>query len=192
MRIGCASLPMVLLCASVTWAQELDPTLQQVIDTRGAARVAGDADEWGRHVTDDYILIGPAFFRYKSIVGNGLRARSPCGRATEAVARVHHPESHDRARSAGVVRRWSVSCLWVGTAAGQFRVMHQRPYSDSTTSITPRMGAGGAPCVPCRRSRYSFVSRWPRREESIYWLLFPDWSTKVRTATEMDGLRHAA
>ena len=69
----------------MTWAQELDPTLQQVIDTRGAARVAGDADEWGRHVTDDYILIGPAFFRYKSIVGSGLRARSPGGRATEAL-----------------------------------------------------------------------------------------------------------
>jgi len=41
--------------------------------------------------------------------------------------RVQHPESHDRARSAGVVQHWSVSRLKVGTAAGQFRVMHQRP-----------------------------------------------------------------
>ena len=41
--------------------------------------------------------------------------------------RVQRSESDDRAWSAGVVQRWSVSCLWVGTAAGQFRVMHQRP-----------------------------------------------------------------
>ena len=34
--------------------------------------------------------------------------------------------------------------------------------------------------------------RWPRREESIYRLLFRDRSTKVRTPTEMDGLEHAA
>ena len=46
--------------------------------------------------------------------------------------RVQHPESDDRDWSAGVVPYWSVSSLWVGTAAGQFRL------SSSPGGLLPR------------------------------------------------------
>ena len=48
-----------------------------------------------------------AFFRYKSIIGGGLRARSPGGRVTEAViacnvlnqmTKLGRPESYSRGR----------------------------------------------------------------------------------------------
>ena len=59
MRIVCVSLLTAVLFASVAWAQAIDPELQRVIDIRGAARAAGDAEEWGRPVTFDFILILP-------------------------------------------------------------------------------------------------------------------------------------
>ena len=59
MRIACASLLAAVLFTSVAAAQAIDPALQHAIDTRGAARAAGNAEEWGRHVTDDYLLVNP-------------------------------------------------------------------------------------------------------------------------------------
>ena len=70
-----------------------------------------------------------AFFRYK-IDHRGWSSRSLPRRASDRGGhRVQHPESDDRDWSAGVIPYWSVSCLWVGTAAGQFRFMHQRQES---------------------------------------------------------------
>ena len=67
-----------------------------------------------------------AFFRYKSILGDRLRARSRGGRVAESVVACNVPEPDDRARSARVVQYWSVTGLWVGIVDGQFQVMHQR------------------------------------------------------------------
>ena len=67
-----------------------------------------------------------AFFRYTSILGDRLRARSRDGRVAEFRGRVYRPEPAARARSARVVQYWSVPGLWVGIGDGQFRVMHQR------------------------------------------------------------------
>ena len=57
MRIASAMALMVVLCSSVAAAQAVDPALQHAIDTRGAARADGNAEEWSRYVTDDYMLI---------------------------------------------------------------------------------------------------------------------------------------
>ena len=59
-----------------------------------------------------------AFFRYKAIIGCGLRARSPGGRATEAGARVQHSQSDDGAWKASVVRRRQVKCQRGGILVG--------------------------------------------------------------------------
>ena len=73
-----------------------------------------------------------AFFRYKSILGDRLRARSRGGRVAESVVACHVPEPDDRARSATVVQYGSVTCLWVGIVDGQFRV------SSSPRGLLPR------------------------------------------------------
>ena len=44
-----------VLLASTAWAQDIDPDLQQAMDARDAARVAGDSEEWGRYTTDDFL-----------------------------------------------------------------------------------------------------------------------------------------
>ena len=58
-----------------------------------------------------------AFYRYTSIIGDGLRACRPaagdCGRP-----RVQHPESDDWAWQANVVPHRSVKELWIGIGAG--------------------------------------------------------------------------
>ena len=51
----------------------------------------------------------------------------PCRASDRGGDRVQRPESDDRSWSAGVVPHRSVSGLSAGTAAGQFRFMHQRP-----------------------------------------------------------------
>lgn len=53
-----------------------------------------------------------AFFRYKSIFGDGLRARTSRRASGRGTARVHRPESDDRPGPAGVVQHWSVNALW--------------------------------------------------------------------------------
>ncbi len=67
-----------------------------------------------------------AFFRYTSILGDRLRARSRGGRVAESVVACNvlnqmtelgRPESYSN---------WSVTGLWVGIVDGQLRVMHQR------------------------------------------------------------------
>ena len=60
MRILLMSLLVGFLCAPATWAQaqELEPALEQAMEARNAARVAGDGAEWGRYTADDFIVIG--------------------------------------------------------------------------------------------------------------------------------------
>ena len=59
-----------------------------------------------------------AFFRYKSIIGDGLRARSPAGQGSEVDLAWQHPESDDWAWQANVVPHRSVKELWIGIGAG--------------------------------------------------------------------------
>ena len=67
-----------------------------------------------------------AFFRYKSIIGDRLRARSRGGRVAESVVACNVLNQMTELGPARVVQYWSVTCLWVGIVDGQFRVMHQR------------------------------------------------------------------
>ena len=54
------------------------------------------------------------FFRYKSIIGDDLRARSPAGQGSEAVLGCEIPESDDRPRPTSVVSHRPVRILSVG------------------------------------------------------------------------------
>jgi len=45
-----------------------------------------------------------AFFRYKSIIGNGLRARNPAGQGERGGPCLQHPEPDDRAWEADLYR----------------------------------------------------------------------------------------
>ena len=49
-----------LVYPTATWAQaqELEPALEQAMEARTAARVAGDSEGWGRYTTDDFIVVG--------------------------------------------------------------------------------------------------------------------------------------
>ena len=58
-----------------------------------------------------------AFFRYKSIIGDGLRARSPGGQGTEAVLACNLLNQMTDLGKFSVVRHWSVKDLWVGIVA---------------------------------------------------------------------------
>ena len=55
-----------------------------------------------------------AFFRYKSIIGDGLRARSPAGQGSEVVLGCENPQSDDRPRPTSVVSHRQVRILSVG------------------------------------------------------------------------------
>ena len=55
-----------------------------------------------------------AFFRYKSIIGDGLRARSPAGQGSEVVLGCEIPQSDDRPRPTSVVSHRQVRILSVG------------------------------------------------------------------------------
>ena len=59
-----------------------------------------------------------AFFRYKLIIADSLRARSPAGQGTEAVLACQHPQSDDSARQARVVGHREVTRLCVGIVRG--------------------------------------------------------------------------
>ncbi len=54
-----AFVTMSVLLASMSCAQEVDSALQQAMDAREAARVAGDSEEWARYTTDDFLVTGP-------------------------------------------------------------------------------------------------------------------------------------
>ena len=60
MRLILTSFLVSILCASATWAhaQELEPALEQAMEARNAARIAGDGEEWGRYTTADFIVVG--------------------------------------------------------------------------------------------------------------------------------------
>ena len=64
------------------------------------------------------------FFRYKSIIGDGLRARSSAGQGTAAVL-MQRAESDDGLGQACVVRDQAVTNSWVGIVAGHVRFMQQ-------------------------------------------------------------------
>ena len=55
-----------------------------------------------------------AFFRYKSIIGDGLRARSPAGQGSRGGPRLRNPQSDDRPRPTSVVSHRQVRILSVG------------------------------------------------------------------------------
>ena len=57
-----------------------------------------------------------AFFRYTSVIGDGLRACSPAGRGTEVVLALQHSESNDWAGQANVVPHRSVTGAGRGAA----------------------------------------------------------------------------
>ena len=59
MRIAYLSLLAVVFSASVAWAQTVDPAIQQAVDARGVARIENNGEEWARHVTDDFVWVGP-------------------------------------------------------------------------------------------------------------------------------------
>ena len=54
------------------------------------------------------------FFRYKSIIGDGLRARSPAGQGSRGGPRLRNPQSDDRPRPTSVVSHRQVRILSVG------------------------------------------------------------------------------
>ena len=67
-------------------------------------------------------------------ITNSRRRKHPSAQSRRTSGRggprVQRLESDDRPGKARLVRHWSVKDLWVGTVAGQFRFMHQRPSSD--------------------------------------------------------------
>ena len=68
-----------------------------------------------------------AFFRYKSIFGGALQARSPAGAGSRSTRRVQRLESDDRPGKARLVRHRSVRARGWGIVAGQKLFMQQRP-----------------------------------------------------------------
>lgn len=85
-----------------------------------------------------------ASFRYKSILGDALRARSPHGRVAEArvacnvlnqMTALGRPESYS-------IGRWKG--LWFGIVVGESRFMHQRPIGATEDSHSTRAGPLGA------------------------------------------------
>ena len=75
------------------------------------------------------------FFRYKSMIGDRLRARSRGGRLAESMVACNVLNQMTE-RSAGVVQYRSMSCRWVGITVGQCRVTHQRPVMPSVVHVT--------------------------------------------------------
>ena len=65
------------------------------------------------------------FFRYKSIIGDGLRARSSAGQGTEAVLACNVLNRMTDLGRSCVVRDQAVTNSWVGIVAGHVRFMQQ-------------------------------------------------------------------
>jgi hypothetical protein len=93
-----------------------------------------------------------AFFRYKSIIGDDLRARSPAGQGTEAVLACNLLNQMTQRGRACVVRRWAMTGLCVGIFAGWLRFMHQRivssPCLDASRVIVPLPIGFPSPILP--------------------------------------------
>ncbi len=77
-----------------------------------------------------------AFFRYKSIIGDGLRARSPAGQGSKVVLGCEILQSDDRPRPTSVVSQRQVRTLSIGHRAGQSRLVQQRPKTTQRTSTS--------------------------------------------------------
>ena len=60
------------------------------------------------------------FFRYKSIIGDGLRARSPAGQGSEAVIGCEIPQTDDRPRPTSVVSHRPVRILSIGIVRASY------------------------------------------------------------------------
>lgn len=71
----------VLFYAALATAQAPDPALQKTIETRNAALWSGNASDWGRYTTDDFLGIGAdgavkgKTQRMREI--NGVKIKSP-------------------------------------------------------------------------------------------------------------------
>ena len=71
------------------------------------------------------------FFRYKSIIGDGLRARSSAGQGTAAVLACDVLNRMTDLGRSCVVRDQAATNSWVGIVAGHVRFMQQGPHRTS-------------------------------------------------------------
>ena len=93
----------VLFYAVLGAAQAPDPALQKTIETRNAALWSGNASDWGRYTTDDFLSVG-ADGAVKSKTQrmheiNGVKIKSPA----------QPQEEQFRRYGATVIRTWRVN-----------------------------------------------------------------------------------
>lgn len=55
---GIIGVSAVLLCVTIAVAQAPDPSLRSAMAARNAAQWTGNAQEWGKYTTDDFLAIG--------------------------------------------------------------------------------------------------------------------------------------